>query len=256
MPVPAGTVPDALYWDTDDPYHYLRIVPSDPQSPRDMLIVGGEDHKTGQADDQPERWERLAEWARLRIPDAGEIAYRWSGQVFETPDGLGLIGAAPWGENLYVITGDSGMGLTHGTLGGRLVAKLITGIETPLREVYDPNRWTPNASWTLIQENVNLAAQYADWLTGGDVSSVDQIPAGQGAIVRQGLTKIAVYRKPDGTVCEHSATCPHMGAVVRWNPGEKTWDCPAHGSRFKAEGEVMHGPAVSGLEPVEQQVEK
>src|SRR5205085_12039115 len=118
--VPAGTVPNALYWDTEDPYHYVRTQPSGPGT--ELLIVGGEDHKTGQADDQAERWARLIGWTMQRVPAAGEVKHRWSGEVFETADGLGLIGRAPWGKNLFVVTGDSGMGMTHGTLGGRLVA--------------------------------------------------------------------------------------------------------------------------------------
>ncbi len=247
LEVPSGTVPNALYWDTEDPYHYVRVQPGEST---DLLIVGGEDHKTGQADDQAERWGRLIGWTRQRVPSAGEVKHRWSGQVFETPDGLGLIGRAPWGKNLFVITGDSGMGLTHGTLGARLVTHLIRGEADPLAAVYDPNRWMPGALLTLLGEATNMAAQYADWVTGGDVKSADQIPPGHGAVVRVGLTKHAVYCDKSGKRTELSAVCPHMGAVVRWNPGEQTWDCPCHGSRFTCEGEVMHGPAVSGLAKV------
>ncbi len=247
--IPKRDVPGALLWDTEDPYHYVRSQPKDGDS--EYLIVGGEDHKTGHADDQSQRWARLTAWARARFPTVGPVKHHWSGQVFETPDGLALIGAAPWGRNLYVITGDSGMGLTHGTLGARLVADLIRGRSNSLTEVYTPSRLMPGALLTFLRENANTAAQYADWLTGGDVSSADQIPPGHGAIVRSGLTKLAVYRDKDGTTCTRSAKCPHMGAVVRWNPGEGTWDCPAHGSRFTCEGAVIHGPAAEGLRPVE-----
>ena len=83
------------------------------------------------------------------------------------------------------------------------------------------------------------------------VSSVEKIPPGHGAVVRRGLAKLAVYRDKDGKVCERSAACPHLGAVVRWNPGERTWDCPAHGSRFACDGTVIHGPAVENLKPAE-----
>ena len=243
--IPAGTIPTALYWDTEDPYHYVRTLHT---KEGELLIVGGEDHKTGQADDQADRWARLIGWAREHFPDMGEVKHRWSGQVFETPDGLGLIGRAPGGrENEYVITGDSGMGMTHGTLGARLVADLIMGRANELAGVYSPSRWMPGATRTLLKESLNAAAQYADWLTGGDVKSEDQIPPGHGAIVRSGLTKLAVYRDDKGAVHKMSATCPHMGGVVRWNPGEQTWDCPCHGSRFGCEGNVLHGPAVEGL---------
>lgn len=250
LELPTGAVPHALYWDTQDPYHYARVARTDDAS--EVLIVGGEDHKTGQADDQAARWERVATWGRKAFPKAGAVRHHWSGQVFETPDGLGLIGAAPWGRNVYVITGDSGMGLTHGTLGARLVANLIRGRDEPLASVYDPSRWMPAALRTFLSENLNLAAQYTSWLTGGDVKSVDEIPNGQGAVVRSGLSKLAVYKERDGTVCEMSAKCPHMGAVVSWNPGEGTWDCPAHGSRFGCKGDVMHGPAVDGLKRAEE----
>jgi glycine/D-amino acid oxidase-like deaminating enzyme/nitrite reductase/ring-hydroxylating ferredoxin subunit len=249
LEVPAGVIPHALFWDTEDPYHYVRGQPAGAGNNSDLLIVGGEDHKTGQAQDQAERWARLVAWARARVPEAGAVKHHWSGQVFETPDGLGLIGRAPGAEKVYVITGDSGMGLTHGTLGGRLVANLIRGEADPLAGVYDPSRWMPAALKTLFQENLNAAAQYLDWLTGGDVSSADSIPPGHGGIVRTGLTKQAVYRDKDGKVTRLTAVCPHMGGVVRWNPGEQTWDCPCHGSRFTAAGEVLHGPAVEGLKP-------
>jgi glycine/D-amino acid oxidase-like deaminating enzyme/nitrite reductase/ring-hydroxylating ferredoxin subunit len=248
LTVPRGAVPGGLFWDTDDPYHYVRTQPGEGDT--DHLIVGGEDHRTGQADDQDERWARLGAWARGHFPGA-PVTHHWSGQVFETPDGLGLIGAAPWGRNLYVITGDSGMGMTHGTLGGRLVANLIQGRGDPLADVYAPSRLMPKALLTFLKDNLNIAAQYRDWFTGGEVDSVERIPPGHGAIVRSGLTKLAVYRDKSGKVCEMSATCRHLGAVVRWNPGEQTWDCPAHGSRYSCDGKVIHGPAVDGLKHAE-----
>lgn len=248
--VPKGTLPYALFWDTEDPYHYVRLQPHDERT--DLLIVGGEDHKTGQVDDQAQRWGRLETWARERIPAMGPVRHRWSGQVSETPDGLALIGLTPSGrENVFIITGDSGMGMTHGTLGAKLVTNLILGRCEPLARVYSPLRWMPGALLTLFQENANAAAQYADWLTGGDVSSIDQIPAGHGALIRSGLTKLAVYRDAGGEPHCRSAVCPHKGCIVQWNPGEKSWDCPCHGSRFSATGDVLHGPAHEPLTPAD-----
>jgi glycine/D-amino acid oxidase-like deaminating enzyme/nitrite reductase/ring-hydroxylating ferredoxin subunit len=248
--VPKGTIPDALYWDTEDPYHYVRLQPGDAH--HDYLIIGGEDHKTGQADDQDERWGRLVAWAKPRFPAMGRVTHRWSGQVFETPDGLGLIGLAPWnGPNVYTITGDSGMGMTHGTLGGRLVADLVQHRSNELAGLYSPGRWMPGAAKSLLGENLNLAAQYTDWLTGGDVKGPEEVPPGQGAVVRRGLTKLAVYKDNQGRVTTLSAVCSHMGCIVRWNPGETTWDCPCHGSRYGADGKVLHGPATEGLKPAE-----
>jgi nitrite reductase/ring-hydroxylating ferredoxin subunit len=246
--VPKGSLADGLYWDTEDPYHYVRLHPGGDGPSFDHLIVGGEDHKTGQADDQPQRWDRLVTWTKERFPNAGAVRFHWSGQVFETADGLGLVGAAPWnGPNVFLITGDSGMGMTHGTLGARLVADLIQGRPNDLAAVYSPSRFTPGAARTLLGENLNVATQYADWVTGGDVSSADQIPPGHGAVVRSGLTKLAVYKDEQGSVTALSAVCPHMGCLVRWNPGEATWDCPCHGSRFSATGTCLHGPSTRDL---------
>ena len=121
LEIPRPSVPVALYWDTEDPYHYIRTQPG--ENGTDFLIVGGERPQTGPADDQSDRWARLVSWTRERFPVAGKVRFHWSGQVFETPDGLGLIRAAPWGRNLYVITGDSGMGMTHSTLGAKLVGE-------------------------------------------------------------------------------------------------------------------------------------
>jgi glycine/D-amino acid oxidase-like deaminating enzyme/nitrite reductase/ring-hydroxylating ferredoxin subunit len=247
--IPKGSLTPGLYWDTQDPYHYVRLQPGDGF---DYLIVGGEDHKTGQADDQPQRWDRLKAWAKERFPNIRAVRHHWSGQVFETPDGLGLIGRAPWnGDNVYVITGDSGMGMTHGTLGARLVADLVQVRSNELAGVYSPSRWMPGALRTMLGENLNMVAQFADWLTGGDVKSAEAIPPGQGALVRSGLTKLAVYKDDKGKVTTLSAVCPHMGCVVQWNPGERTWDCPCHGSRFSATGMCTHGPSTTDLKKAE-----
>lgn len=242
MEVPKGSVPDMLLWDTEDPFHYVRL---QEDVGADLLIVGGEDHKTGQADDMQARYERLEAWARARFP-VTTTRYHWSGQVMESSDGLAFIGHNPGDkENVYICTGDSGNGLTHGTIAGQLIADLILGAENPYTKLYSPSR-LPAAS-EFAKENANVAAQYADWIKPGDVSDVEQVQPGEGAVVRRGLKMVAVYCDEDGGRHECSAVCPHLGAVVRWNPGEKTWDCPAHGSRFTARGEPINGPAIGGL---------
>ena len=248
VPVPKGSVESALYWDTLEAYHYIRV---QPMKGSDMLIVGGEDHKAGQADDQPERWDRLEVWARERFPMMKPVEYRWSGMVMETTDGLAFIGRNPMDkENVYIATGDSGMGLTHGTIAGILLTDLILGRENPWARIYDPSRkpvW--GMAWKeFLLENANVAKEYTrDWLGGGDVSSVEEIPRGEGAVIRRGLTKVAVYRDGRGAAHELSAVCPHLGCIVHWNGAEKTWDCPCHGSRFDPKGQVISGPANSPL---------
>jgi glycine/D-amino acid oxidase-like deaminating enzyme/nitrite reductase/ring-hydroxylating ferredoxin subunit len=254
LKVPTGSVPTLLLWDTLDPYHYVRLARG-PDASHDLLIVGGEDHKTGQEDDAQGRYDTLARWSRERFPSAREVAFRWSGQVLETVDGLAFIGKNPLDSgNVYIATGDSGMGMTHGTIAGLLLTDLILGRPNPWEAVYEPSRKRAHSLWEFARENLNVAAQYKDWLTGGDVSTVDQVPTGAGAVVRRGLGKVAIYRDDAGGLHECSAVCPHLGGIVAWNPGEKTWDCPCHGSRFDAYGHVVQGPAVSDLTPVQEPV--
>jgi glycine/D-amino acid oxidase-like deaminating enzyme/nitrite reductase/ring-hydroxylating ferredoxin subunit len=248
--VPPGALPQVLSWDTGDPYHYVRLQ-------GDLLIVGGEDHKTGQAADTPARHERLETWARRRFPMMGPVEYAWAGQVMETQDYLAFIGRNPMDhENIYVVTGDSGMGITHGTIAGMLLSDLILGRTNPWEALYDPSRVRLGAAADFARENSNVALQYTDWLTGGDVASADEIPAGNGAIVRRGLEKIAVYRDPQGRLHERHAACPHLGCVVHWNRAETTWDCPCHGSRFDRYGKVINGPANRDLAPAEKSQNK
>lgn len=241
----------ALYWDTLDPYHYVRLQPmKDGGGEYDLLLVGGEDHKTGQASNTEERHASLEEWARERFPAMQRVEFTWAGQVMEAMDGLAFIGRNPLDkDNVFIVTGDSGMGMTHGTIAGILLTDLISGKENPWAKLYDPSRKTIRAAGEFVKENLNVAAQYADWVTGGDVSSADEIAKDDGAILRRGLTKLAVFRDDKGTLHECSAVCPHLGCIVAWNSSEKTWDCPCHGSRFDKLGKVIVGPANTDLTP-------
>jgi Rieske Fe-S protein len=252
--VPKGAIAKALYWDSADPYHYVRI---QEEAEHDVLIVGGEDHRTGQEDDGEKRFERLAEWTRRHFPAAGDVLYRWSGQVLETHDGLAFIGRFSSGEpNVYLITGDSGMGMTHGTIGGLLVADLVAGRENPWTEVFDPSRIATQSIAEAVPEIVSSTLPYADWLTGGDVASVDEIEPGTGAIVSHGTTKIAAYRDEEGRVHQRSAVCVHLGCLVRFNTLEKTWDCPCHGSRYGVDGHAINAPAMTGLKKLGEPAEE
>jgi glycine/D-amino acid oxidase-like deaminating enzyme/nitrite reductase/ring-hydroxylating ferredoxin subunit len=249
--VPKGSVPRVLLWDTPDPYHYVRL---QSEGDHDVLIVGGEDHKTGQAEDFDERFRCLEEWTRERFPVVEAIEYRWSGQVMEPVDGMGFIGRNPLdSDNVYVATGDSGNGMTHGTIAGILIRDLVAGRDNPWAALYDPSRISLRAGLEWSKENLNVAAQYADLVTGGEVESAAEVAPGSGAVMRRGLTKVAVYRDEGGAVHELSAVCTHLGCVVNWNDKEKSWDCPCHGSRFNPEdGHVLNGPAITGLAPAEE----
>lgn len=254
------TLPYSLWWDTGDqdskwlpkPFHYVRLEEFDGQY--DLLIAGGEDHKTGQADDEhiPEedRYNKLTDWARKRFPAMEEIVYKWSGQVLEPLDSLAFIGKNPGDENIYIVTGDSGNGITHGTLGGIIVTDLIRNRRNDWAGIYDPSRITLNTAGDYLHEAANMAAQYGDWLEKEEVESMAQIKAGEGAIVDAGMKKIAVYRDEEQKLHAFSAVCPHLGCVLRWNSDERSFDCPCHGSRFTKEGKVINGPAQSNLKKV------
>ncbi|MEY4939694.1 MAG: hypothetical protein RIQ93_1429 [Verrucomicrobiota bacterium] len=250
--VDSGSVPPGLYWDTADPYHYVRLQRAAPGESQDILIVGGEDHKTGQADDAERRYARLERWTRERF-SIKDLVYRWSGQVMEPVDGLAFIGRNPMdSENVFIATGDSGHGMTHGTIAGMLITDLILGRANPWTDLYNPSRVTPQAAAEFTDENSNAASQYRNWLTPGSAKDESQIPPDSGAVVRHGLSKVAVYRDPHGALHECSAVCPHLGGIVTWNHSEKMWECPVHGSRFDRFGAVVNGPALTDLEPIPQ----
>jgi glycine/D-amino acid oxidase-like deaminating enzyme/nitrite reductase/ring-hydroxylating ferredoxin subunit len=250
--VAKGSIPPGLYWDTAEPYHYVRLL--DPAGPgdTDVLLVGGEDHKTGQPDgDERTAFDRLAAWTRDHF-GVGDVVSRWSGQVMEPADLLAYIGRNPGDRHTWIVTGDSGNGMTHGTIAGILLADLIAGRPSPWRDAYDPARKPVHAAGEFVKENLNVAAQFADWLTPGDVADLDAIPPGEGKLLRRGARKVAAYRAPDGTLSLRSATCTHLGCVVAWNGAERTWDCPCHGSRFAPDGTVVNGPAIVPLADVDE----
>lgn len=235
-----------LIWDTGDPYIYVR---TQQNGDGDILIVGGEDHRVGQADDADERFARLEAWARERFTKIGETRYHWSGQFMETHDGLGFLGRYSDSEpNVFLITGDSGMGMTHGTIGAMIVSDLIFGRTNPWTEVYDPSRLATQSLKQAIPEIIDSTLPYKDWITPGDVESEYKLRRGEGAIIREGIKKLAVYKDDEGKIHRLSAVCTHMGCIVRFNSLEKTWDCPCHGSRFSIDGEPVNAPAMTPLE--------
>jgi len=248
-PIARGTLPDALYWDTLDPYHYVRLQPG--ANGKDVVIVGGEDHKSGLADDGESRFAALETWIRDRLPKLGKVTQRWSGQVMEPADALGFIGRNPGNTRTFIVTGDSGQGITGGALAGIIIPDLITADDSTWADLYDPGRKVMNALREFVSENMTAFRSFAEYLTPGDIKSIDALAPGQGGVFRSGMRKIAACRDENGTVHVHSATCPHAGCVVHWNSLEQCWDCPCHGSQFAADGSVLNGPAIGPLAPVE-----
>jgi nitrite reductase/ring-hydroxylating ferredoxin subunit len=256
-PIPTKAFPKILLWDTGQyskedtpPYHYIRTEKIPDDASHMMLIVGGEDHHTGEANDAELRFHRLEEWTKKRFP-IGEIAFRWSGQVLEPADGFAMIGRKPFDDkNVFIATGDSGNGITHGIIAGMLLKDLIVGKKNPWEHIYEPSRFRVHATTGMLKEGFRVACDIADYVTPGTVQSEDAVAPGRGAVIRHGLKKIALYRDPKGTLHRMSAVCPHKGCIVRWNSAEKSFDCPCHGSRFDCHGKVVNGPSFGDLEPV------
>lgn len=242
--IPKNSVPKALYYDTVDPYHYVRVY---SEAERDVLIIGGEDHKTGQQTRPKRCYEKLEAWARERFSMIKKIDFAWSGQVMEPIDGLAFLGKNPLEKNIYVITGDSGNGLTHTTIGALLIRDSILERPSPYAALYDPSRKTISSLDEFAKENLNVGVQYGKWLFPEDKFNPSQIEKASGAVIQKGVEKLAVYKDEKGEIHEFSAVCPHLGCVVAWNDAEKTWDCPCHGSSFDCQGRVINGPAVSNL---------
>ena len=247
--VPRDSVPRALYWDTMDPYHYVRLA---TDGSRELLVVGGGDYQTGTKDEGERVFDELAEWTRAHFETTGPALYHWSGQVLEPADHLALIGRSHDDENVFLCTGDSGQGMTHSVIAAMRIGDLILG--RPERwPIYDPRRLsiTPGGLKEYLRDLVLIGKQALDHVKPGEVHSTDDIAPGSGAIVRRGLKEIAAYRDAGGVLHERSAVCTHAGCIVHWNSTEGSWDCPCHGSRFTPDGDVLNGPAVSPLKPIE-----
>ncbi|CAI5975908.1 unnamed protein product [Closterium sp. NIES-65] len=304
LAVPKGSVRRAQWWDTASPYHYVRIAPGPSEAEADTLIVGGEDHPTGvlAPKEYPQAYARLEKWARERWTSAGKVAFRWTGQLYEPVDLLGLYGRNPLvnrpSKDIYIVTGNSGQGMTGGTISGLVVSDLILSGRSEWEELYDPRRLPPLSQETaqsIASITAHTAQGYAfglpvvpvdeRWMdrrraelpcyhsihhlpfpsllhpshqgyafdlpiVPGDERSVDRVKPGEGALVAVGLHKQAVYRTEGGELKQFSAICPHLKCAVRWNPNDKTFDCPCHGSQFDTSGRVIQGPAKANLSPV------
>ncbi|HUR35134.1 MAG TPA: FAD-dependent oxidoreductase [Vicinamibacterales bacterium] len=245
--VARGVLPDALWWDTADPYRFVRI---EPRRDHDVVIFGGEDHKTGQQDDTEACYRRLEERLRALIPTV-HLTHRWSGQVIETPDGLPYIGQSA--EHQYSATGYGGNGLTFGTLGGMMMSDAVLGRSNPWTELFDPGRKAiTRGLWDYITENVDYPYYLIrDRFAGAEAKSLRAVKRGEGKIIERKGAKVAAFRDKAGSVTLLSAICTHMGCTVGWNTAEQTWDCPCHGSRFTVTGDVISGPAETPLPKAE-----
>ena len=225
---------DGMFIDVDDPSHSIRMG-RDRDGP--LLIVLGPSFITGNDGDVARRFHDLERWVRANIP-AGEVAWRWVNEDYDSPDRVPFAGEltrdAP---GMYVATGFNGWGISNGAAAAMLIADQVQGLANPWQALYNPRR--------RVSKTFNR---------GGDsqslVDALGDIAPGSGGVIEHGRKKIAVWKDAQGNAHSLSASCTHMGCTVTWNNADLTWDCPCHGSMFTREGQVIHGPATEPLEPV------
>ena len=244
--VRSETIPEAMFWDTGDPYNYLRV---DRHRDFDYVVYGGEDHKTGQKRETQKAYARLLGRLKKIIPDA-QVDHRWSGQVISTPDGLPYIGENA--EHQFIATGFCGNGITFGTVSAMMALDWAMGRKNPWNDLFAVDRKKiKGATWNYLRENKDYPYyMIKDRVAGPEADSVRKLRRGEGMIIGSRTRKVAAFRDRNGKVHKFSPVCPHLGCHVRWNPAESTWDCPCHGSRFKPNGEVIAGPAEEALSPL------
>ena len=197
-----GRVPAA------DPYHILRV---EPHRDFDVIVFGGEDHKTGQQDDTVRCYQRLEERLTAMVPRI-DVTHRWSGQVIETPDGLPYIGQTA--DHQYAATGYAGNGLTFGTLAGMMTSDAILERTNPWRDLFHPCRKAiTHGVWDYLKENVDYPDHLIrDRFAGADAQSLRVVKRGQGKIIERNGSKVAAYRDPSGAVTFARRSAPTWGA--------------------------------------------
>ncbi len=242
-----GKYPDALGYDMSDPYRYYR---SQELNGKKYLIVGGEDHKTGDAIDTDECFQNLEEYVSQYF-EVDEVAYKWSSQYYAPADGLPYIGKMTVGlKNVYVATGFEGIGMILGTIAASIVCDLICGKDSKYQKLFDPLRVKPVAGFAKIVEN---AADTIGNFTGitvekEKIEALAEVSTGQGKLVKYEGKTVGVYRDENNGVHMIDPTCSHIHCTVAWNCTEKSWDCPCHGARFDTDGAMLNGPARRDLE--------
>jgi glycine/D-amino acid oxidase-like deaminating enzyme/nitrite reductase/ring-hydroxylating ferredoxin subunit len=240
-PIARDAAPPGTFISTEDPDHSVRAAPAGDEL---LLVVSGEGHPTGRARDTEERHRRLERWMRERF-DVGEVRHRWSVQDEYPVDRLPFVGRLGGGR-ILTATGFGGWGMSNGIAAGRILADLALGRTNPWAGLYDPNRAIRRRR-SLLSLNATVAGRLlADKLARGPRSAADLAP-GQAAILRVRGRQVAAYRDEAGRLHAVSAACSHLGCTVAWNPAERSWDCPCHGSRFSPDGEVLEAPATAPL---------
>ncbi len=211
----------------------------------DQLLVGGGGHRTGMDSGGPYRM--LAARARELWPDC-QVTAQWSAQDCITLDGVPYIGSfSPTRPQWYVATGFGKWGMTASMAAAQIIADGVCGENNPLAPVFSPRRFSMGAARALAMEGGQAAKHLAKAAFSRPELTLDQLPPGHGAIVSWKGKKAGAYKEENGKVHLVNPRCPHLGCQLSWNPAEKTWDCPCHGSRFDMDGCLIDNPAQTSL---------
>lgn len=237
--------PDGMFINAEKPARSLRSQSTDEG---ELVIITGEGHRTGEEEHEIIHYQNLENWVRSNY-SVNSIDYRWSTQDTMSIDHVPYIGRQTSGnDNMFLATGFKKWGMTTGTVAAMIITDMIAGKSNPWEEVYDPSRFKPVESAKTF---LSQAVEATKGLVGDRIlpphKEASDIPLGEGAIVKVEGERVAAYRDQDGVLHTLDPSCRHMGCIVSWNDAEKTWDCPCHGSRYRATGEVIHSPAVYGL---------
>jgi nitrite reductase/ring-hydroxylating ferredoxin subunit len=242
--------PDGLMYDMYDPYHYYRTQQIDGEK---YLIVGGEDHRTGDEPNTNGCFLKLESHIRSHF-NVKEITHRWSSQYFEPADGLPYIGHLPGNpENVFVATGYGGNGITYSHVAAIVLKGLVLTQESPYGSLFSPARVKPVAGFTdFVKHNVEVVSYLVGgWLGQDQLPELADLGAGEAKVVKYEKDSIALYKDENHMLHAVNPACTHMKCSVNWNAAEKSWDCPCHGARYSFEGKVITGPATKDLDPVE-----
>ena len=243
----AGEPPPGMYISGDSPTRSVRAVPVDGE---ELLLVGGEGHRTGEGGDTEERYAALERFAREHW-DVRSLEYRWSSQDNTTIDTLPYVGPiTPRNDRILMATGFAKWGMTGGTAAAHILAAALQGSKSAWADLFDPNRLNLRAAAArFVEENAKAGLHMVgDRLTKRGSRPIEDLAPGEGDIVSLAGEKVAGHRRDDGSLVAVSPVCTHLGCQVNWNRAERSWDCPCHGSRFSPEGDVLQGPAVHRLE--------
>jgi glycine/D-amino acid oxidase-like deaminating enzyme/nitrite reductase/ring-hydroxylating ferredoxin subunit len=250
-PIDPAQAPDGMFINAGTPTRSVRTI---RDGERLLIQAGGQGHKPGLAGDEPERYEALEAFLREHWPDAGPVEYRWSTQDYMSADRVPYVGRLTRrSKHVYTATGYSKWGMTAGTVAAELIADAILGRENPWAELYDSKRLDVRASaGKLIKENASVGLRFfGQRLSRGERRRPEDLANGEGALLRLGGLKRAVYKDDEGTLHVLSPVCRHLWCYVEWNAAERSWDCPCHGSRYTGDGRAIQGPTVQDLRRID-----